>query len=244
MPPLKKKYRTRKRPAGARSARASFYGRGTSGLPAGSKRPYRPLNKTTVNVGLGFPKKLMMTHKYSEVIVPTCSSGALSTYTFSCNSLYDPNVTSTGHQPMYFDQLTALYDHYTVIGAVAIFKVTHLVPSNYSARVGCFINDDSTVTPSTMDALCENSLSRHRLLAAGQTTPVTFTMKWSAKKTFGGSILANDNLQGSASASPTEQSMFTLMLQPTDSITTSSFVVDVSIKYTAIWDELKDIASS
>lgn len=201
-------------------------------------------NKTTVNAGLGFPKKLMMTHKYNEVVVPTCSVGALAYYTFSCNSLYDPNVTSGGHQPMFFDQLTAIYDHYTVIGSIATIKITHLVPSNYSARVGCFINDDSTVTPSTMDALCENSQSKHRLLAAGQTTPVVFTMKWSAKKTFGGSVLGNDNLQGSYNSSPTEQSMFTLMVQPTDQVTTSSYVVDVSIRYITIWDELKDIASS
>lgn len=236
----------RKYPKGRRPARGSSYPRGTGGSAAGSynKIYRRPRNKTTVNVGLGFPKKLLMTHKYSQVIVPTCTSGALQTYSFSCNSLYDPDVSGVGHQPMYFDQLTALYDHYTVIGSQVTIKVSHLVPTNYSARVGCMINDDSTVTPTSMNSLCENSLAKHRLLASGQTNPVIFNLKWSAKKTFGGSILANDNLQGSNSASPSEQSMYSIFVQPTDEITTNSYVVEVLFKYITVWDELKDIAGS
>lgn len=209
-----------------------------------SKSTRVPRNRAIINVGQGFPKKMVMSHKYSEVVVPTCTSGALSTYTFSCNGMYDPNITGTGHQPMYFDQLGALYDHYTVIGSKCTFKITHLVTTNYSARVGAFINDDSTVTPGTMNALTENSLSKHRLLAAGQLVPVIFQLKWSAKKYFGGTVMSNINLQGTTSANPTEQSMFTIMVQPTDEVTTQTYVVEVDIEYIAVWDELKDIASS
>jgi hypothetical protein len=35
-------------------------------------------------------------------------------YQFSLNSLFDPNVTSGGHQPKGFDQLSALYQRYRV----------------------------------------------------------------------------------------------------------------------------------
>lgn len=208
------------------------------------KRPAKPVNRTTVNAGLGFPKKMVMTHKYSEIVVPTCTGGALYTYSFLCNGLYDPNASGVGHQPYYFDQMGALYDHYIVIGSEITVKFTHLVTTNYASIVGCYINDDSTVTPVSITPLLENSNVKHRMLAAGQTQPSVFKLKWSAKKAFGKSVLANSELKGSTSANPLETQSFTFFVQPTDLITTQSYNVEVDIKYIAVWCELKDIAGS
>lgn len=36
---------------------------------------------------------------------------------YRANSLYDPNYSSTGHQPMGFDQLATRYNHYQVLGS-------------------------------------------------------------------------------------------------------------------------------
>lgn len=202
------------------------------------------VNRPMVSLGQGLPKKLLVTHKYSEIVVPTATSGVMQKYSFSCNGMFDPNITGTGHQPMYFDQMAALYDHYRVIGSICTFKITHLVTSNYAAVVGAFVNDDSTTTPTTSFELMENSLSKHRMLAAGQLIPAIFTLKWSAKKYFGGSVLSNPELQGTAAANPTEQSMFTIFVQPIDQISSNSYNVEVDIKYIAVWTELKDIAGS
>ena len=40
--------------------------------------------------------------------------GSLASKVFTCNGLYDPDVSGTGHQPRGFDQMMALYDHYVV----------------------------------------------------------------------------------------------------------------------------------
>ena len=36
----------------------------------------------------------------------------------------DPNHTGVGHQPLYFDQLMTIYNHYIVIGAKITVKFT------------------------------------------------------------------------------------------------------------------------
>lgn len=202
-------------------------------------------NRTTVPVGLGFPKKMVMTHNYVETVsLLTGATGGLASYLFSCNSMYDPNSSGTGHQPMYFDQMSALYDHYTVIGSMATIKITNRVSNNpLTVNVGAFINDDTTVT-GTIDSLRENSSVQNRIHQGNTTRPTIFRLKWSAKKTFGGSILGNDDLQGTASSSPLEQSYFSIFADSSGSTNQSQLDVTIEIKYIAVWDELKELASS
>lgn len=201
-------------------------------------------NKSIVSVGLGFPKKTLVTHKYAEVFnLNTGAAGATAYYDFSCNGMYDPNITGTGHQPYYFDQYSALYDHYCVIGSKITVKFT---PTNITyppTLVGCFINDDTTKTPNVY-GLMESSQGQYRALPYGTNNNTNITMKWSAKKYFGRSVLANDELQGTVSTNPTEQSYFTIWIDSAAQAAVSQITIEVLIEYIAIWKELKDIATS
>lgn len=203
-------------------------------------------NLRLAKVGLGFPKNMMMTNKYTEIVQLSFASAqaTATTYNFVCNSLYDPNQSSTGHQPLYFDQLMALYDHYTVIGAKMTVKFYWTSSNQPPAVVGCFINDDPTSTSAVPSTLMENSNVQHRIMGLNQQTPVEFTMKWSAKKAFPGSTLANANLQGNAAASPAEIQCFTLFLSAADGASATSAFAEVNIEYISIYNELKDIAGS
>jgi hypothetical protein len=51
---------------------------------------------------------------YSDVLALT---GTAQQYTFRGNSLFDPDLTATGHQPMYYDQYIAVYEKYRVFSA-------------------------------------------------------------------------------------------------------------------------------
>lgn len=203
-------------------------------------------NKRAVVAGQGFPKNMVMTHKYCDVIAITCASGVPQPYVFSCNGMYDPNITSTGHQPLYFDQMSALYNHYTVIGSKITCRFTPLTSANQlvPTYVGCFINDDATVSSGTLSTLLENSLVKTRLIAYGNTKTTSLTHKWSAKKYFPGSTLANDNLQGTIASNPAEQSTFTLFACSLDTTTSVQIYAEVEISYIAVWTELKEIAGS
>lgn len=203
-------------------------------------------NLTNVVVGLGFPKKLTMTHRYAQTIQITSTTGTMENERWSCNSLNDPYQSGGGQQPLYYDQVSALYDHYTVIGSKATFKVMNVSETTGLIGCGCFINDDTTVVPTTLAGMIEQSLNAKppAYIANNASNPVTIVAKWSAKKTFGGSILGNDELKGTPTTNPTEQSYFNFYVQALDGVSTVSVRVMVLVEYTAVWRELKDIARS
>lgn len=57
-----------------------------------------------------------MTQKFAQAYALTGASG-LAGRTFSLNCLFDPDVTGTGNQPVFFDQLAAIYNKYRVVRA-------------------------------------------------------------------------------------------------------------------------------
>lgn len=66
---------------------------------------------TTVPNVVAFPDKYKTKLRYVDNLQ---ISGAAQQYTFRANSLFDPDFTSTGHQPFYYDQLIAVYEKYRV----------------------------------------------------------------------------------------------------------------------------------
>jgi len=190
----------------------------------------------------GFPTKLQVKHKYVDSNGLNGALGALAVQQFRANGMYDPDYTSTGHQPMYFDQLAAVYDHFTVLKSYLKLTV-HTLSGTSGQLVSVYLNDDTTVTPGTKEARIEQSSAKDVTLTA-YGGPQTIYLGFDAYKTFGGSILGNDNLQGSASADPTEQTLFTITAAAIDPSQTTSVWYTAEIVYTAVWDELKDITSS
>lgn len=202
-------------------------------------------NRTNVRAGLGFPKRMVMTHRYCEQVSLTSTAGVLNKYQWSCNGMYDPNVQVGGHQPYYFDQMMALYNHYTVIGSKIKITVVPASSNTTATFVGVYKDDDTTTTDiSDITVLAEQSQQRVRTFNVGATDPSIFTLKWSAKKTFGGSILANDNLQGNIAGNPTEQTYYTVGVQGFSAGANNSVTFLVELTYIAVWDELKTVAQS
>lgn len=196
-------------------------------------------------MGKGFPKKIMMTHRYVESFVNWGSTaGSVFKANISCNSLYDPNRYGAGHQPYYFDQLGAIYNHYTVIGSKITVKLTPITQNTAPTFVGIFINDDTTTTPSDIDSLNELSGKIQKLIGYPSSDTYTLRSKWSAKKAFGKNILANTLFRGSTSASPTEEQFWTIFMQDAGATQTQSFAVQITVEYITVWSELKDIAGS
>lgn len=200
----------------------------------------------TVTLGKGFPKKMVVTHKYVDLISMTATSGAVATRQYVCNGMYDPDYTGTGHQPMYFDQLSAIYNHYTVIGSKIKVKTVNIygpatAPAYYFTLSQ---NDDGTITYNTLKDFFEKSDGRCKLVSAGSTSVPAAVSKWSAKKMFGGSILANDRLQGDIGANPSEITNWVISVQAVDGLSsvTTNFLIE--IEYIAVWEEIKDVPTS
>lgn len=203
-----------------------------------------PKQRTTVTMGTGFPKRLTFTHKYADTTAVSSTAGAINKYIWSTNSLFDPNVTSTGHQPAYFDQLVALYDHYIVIGSRIKFTVTPYTASATGFWIGAFIDDDAVTAGVTgISSLAEQTTGTVVQVAPNANQTYNMELSWSAKKAFGGSILANNKITGTAAASPTEQQSFVFAVQGFTS-TDVTVQVKAEVEYIAVWNELKDVAQS
>lgn len=194
----------------------------------------------------GFPKKMVMRHKYTEYVNVTSTTGTVGFYQYCANGMYDPNLTAAGHQPLYFDQMTAIYDHYCVTGAKIKVTFSPSTQQNVPIGVGIFVNDDTSTTATQFQSNIEQSTGSVAVLAPNQQQPVVLTKGWSAKKYFvNKDPLADTDLQGTASANPTDISVFQLVVQSIDGGTaTVNVTCLVEIEYFAVWKELKDIAGS
>lgn len=72
-------------------------------------------------------------------------------WTFRINSIFDPDFTSTGNQPVGFDQFAALYGRYTVLRAH--FEVIFSNVTSLPGRVGYYLTPQSSY-PSASDVWC------------------------------------------------------------------------------------------
>jgi len=106
------------------------------------------------------------------------------------------------------------------------------------------INDDAVTTPGAYNEVMEQSQTVAKLLPVSQSKSETLFNRWSAKKTFGGSVLGNDNLQGTSSTDPTEQTFYTIFYATNDATSTTVIEMNVTIEYIAVWDELKDLVAN
>jgi hypothetical protein len=80
------------------------------------KKAYKPytISNDVVYLGSGFPDRLRLKQKYSEIVYISTSP---TNTTYRANGMFDPQVAVGGHQPLYFDQLSQLYARFKVISA-------------------------------------------------------------------------------------------------------------------------------
>lgn len=79
------------------------------------KRRRRAAAKTVVNRGIApIAPRFITKLKYADEVQFSTTTGVPVYQNWNINSVFDPDRTGTGHQPMGFDQLSAIYDRYRV----------------------------------------------------------------------------------------------------------------------------------
>jgi len=89
-----------------------------------SRKPYNRRRRVARDGVIRAPRSVALsswnvpfrtTLKYADVgVVTTTLASGFTTYVLSANSLFDPNVEVSGHQPLRFDQLAAMFNSYRV----------------------------------------------------------------------------------------------------------------------------------
>lgn len=202
------------------------------------------INRNTVNFGLQFPKKIIMTHKYTEIASLT-SSTSLGRYSWKVNSMFDPNSTGVGHQPLYFDQMAALYNNYCVIGSKCVARFFPSGSLSTTTMIGGYINDNTAAAAVTdYNTIVEQSLGKKAMLLPGCSSPAVITLRWSGRKQWGKGFLQNPNMTADTSNDPAEKQYFDFFSIANDGTTSVTIKCEVTITYIAVWRELVDVSGS
>ena len=191
----------------------------------------------------GFPDSQIVKHRYIQYLTLDSDGLTIARNLFRANSIYDPDYTGSGGQPMNRDLYASLYDHYVVLGS----KITVTAYSGTSLSVGapavlyCDLLDTNTSTATTYIEAMERKRSRWSVIPTREFHQGnTFRNYFSCKKFFGLSdVDDNRAIVGAARESnPTEQAFYDVGVFPMDGSTNIDATnVLVTIDYIVKWSE-------
>lgn len=175
---------------------------------------------------------------YAGIIGVPITTGS-GVYVFSCNGLFDPDYTGTGTQPLYFDQLMAIYNHYVVTSCSIDLEVMN-DNTNRSVAVTCYADDDTAGASNftSMQRPGAKSVSGNPLQGS-----LRLKQFWSAYKNFGSGVENNSLFRGDSGNNPAEQMYFIIQVEETG-LNTFTLPVRFTIRYNTTFSELKTIAGS
>jgi len=214
------------------------------------KRKGRGRNRALVQVG--FPRQQAVKLRYVSTVSINPAATQLGYHFFRANSLYDPDYTSAGHQPMTYDMWGTLYNHYVVVGS----RITVTFGGDGSTGqtpliYGVALTDDPTST-SNPTTLLENGTTGYRITSPngpGQLARCPRYSKGFSAKRFFSVVNPTDNVTrigASISADPTEVAFFAVFVGPLPDTAydIGTMLCTIQIEYFALFSEPKEQAQS
>lgn len=182
-------------------------------------RPYRTdpgrsyTNRENANLTFVDPHKYV-TFRYVELFSNSITTATGAQQTMNANSLFDPNRTGSGHQPMGFDQLAAIWNRYRILRAKCTVKF--ISSASYFATViplnGLLVS--AIADQATFQTAAEQRMAKTVAVGAGGPSP-TVRFNASLDKVNGClrvEYLADDRFEASVGSSPTEVITLTIGL--------------------------------
>lgn len=200
---------------------------------------------------LGLPKSLRVPLLYRQFNKLDPGTGTMVTQVFRANSLFDPDYSGVGHQPMGFDQYAALYAHYCVHSCrIKCTFIPRSTDNLVMVVAGVSLNADYSVSSDWVN-VAEQSNTRYTVFGGAPYSSAkidypSVTHSFDAKSFFG--VMDPNGVReiGSAvTASPSDPSYFVVFMQAADK---SANVGEVDtlfeLEYEAEFTEAEDTASS
>lgn len=179
------------------------------------------------------------------------AAGIAAVKVFSANGIYDPDITGSGHQPMGFDQIMPLYDHYTVIASRIRVRFAPYASGDLAIppMVGIHISDSaSAITGLQPEHIAEIGSKTQQYGMANQVgfnRDTQMRAKVNVKKYFKVKSLIGDSLyRGDASSNPSEQVYFILWAAGLGGNDATQVGVFVEIEYLVKFTEPKALGQS
>lgn len=166
---------------------------------------------------------------------------------YRCNGMYDPDLTGGGHQPMYYDEMYALYAHHTVIGSKITVTAQGGITSLGSLPIMFIARDVDTTVPTDLGDIVEQTNSKvkwRQMKVDGTMTKVTNT--WSIYKdcSVKDPMDARNDWGAVGNTNPLKQYFFHVGYGALDASDVSGIKIIVQIDYTCIWTDPVDTGGS
>lgn len=215
----------------------------------GRRRRRRFRQKRYIPYGM-FPKRAICRLKYAQFVTldPGVTANSVS-YSFRANCVQDPNYTGAGHQPKQFDEIMALYKHFTVLGSkIKVTQqaqsTTELTPCIWGVDVGedPLEHNDRYLT----DIIEDRNVKRWRTSGLKTDNRQVVVKRFSAKKWFGvPKVLGSGKaFTGTSTASPSDVAYFNIWATPVSGNDPGNFYFMVEIEYIVAFTEPDTIPQS
>lgn len=212
------------------------------------RRNYKKLRRIPRGVSIQANIPRFQKLRYVQDVLLSSTSGAVSLYQFRANSIYDPDYTGAGHQPMRFDEMAKFYANYTVVGSKITIK--HLGNSSgvIAQKLIVYLNDTNVTGLTYLNDLIEQGRCKYMLTSDNSSGSAQrkLSLGFSAKKFFGvTNVKDNEERIGSAvTGNPSDQALFVIGMQPIDGTSTCYSWVNVTVEYLVWFSQPLQLASS
>jgi len=199
------------------------------------------LMKNSSNI-IGIPGRIYAKLRYCEHYTHTHTSGALSSWEFRGNSVYDPDYTYTGHQPSGFDEYSAFYMYYRVKASSIKVTCTNLtadIPVVVVVLPRREIPANSSWIPHA-----ENSRSKMTVLSSSGTPAKTITNSASTGALYDGQFARDQDFGAVVTANPAKTWYWTIVSQSANGSSTSSCSLTVDIEYEVEFSQKQFLGTS
>lgn len=209
-----------------------------------AKQGNNPANLVTFR-GFGFPDTLRTNLIYSDSIVLTPSVGTPTpSYAYRLTSLFDPDLTGIGGQPYWFDQLSAVYGRYQVLGAkiTAIFSYSNAIASGIGPTIVGIETGEISSLSSTSAAVLRMSGNVTSNVLTTQSEPKEVVATYSPRQSYGNQL--TDALTAGVTGNPSRNWNAVVFASPQGTDVTTPINCMVTIEYFAEFTQQSQNAGS
>lgn len=211
------------------------------------RKPYPPGKRSTWRKGYvprtlrsGFPPSQVVKHRYIQYNSMDTIGPVAVLQKFRANSVFDPDFTGLGHQPMNRDLYASLYDHYIVLSAKITVKAYSAESlSNSPTLMYIELLDTNTSAATNYIEAMEGRQTKWRILNTRESTP-TLSHTFSTKRFFGVTDVDDNTkrLGASKGDNPSEDAIFNIGVIPMDGANNADPVhILTTIEYIVKWSE-------
>lgn len=197
------------------------------------KRTNRPYT-TKARTPSGVSDRMLMKMRYTTFFNITNVISDNGYHIFRGNSIYDPDLTFVGHQPLGHDQWAAFYDKYRVHASKINIQVLSRsnTTDNSNVIVVIFpIIDPATYLPDPVQSI-EQIYGRYRVLGTANATNGIFMKNYmSTKKIYGETSLADDEFVSNFGSNPVSEWFWYVGLQNMQGFLTSDATFVCKVTY-------------